>query len=137
MFCFDLLCTEDPVAGITEAGKDVCVVVEFAVYTADIDLDVGMCFRELVDALGCCDDAHELDVRSAVLLDGIDRINSASARSEHRIYNNDESLIDGIRELAIIIMRLMSNGVSVKTDMAYLRERRESLDTGNHTEACS
>ena len=121
---FGLLCSENPVAGIAEAGKDIRIVVELTVNTAYIDLDIGMSLRELVDALGCCDDAHELDMGSAVILDGIDRINGAAACGKHRINYNDESLIDGIRKLAVVVMRLMSNGIPVETDMSDLCKRR-------------
>ncbi len=132
-----LLCSEDPVSGISETGKDISIVVEFAVNTADIYLDIGMSLGELLNALRCSDNAHELDVLTAVTLDGINGINSASACSEHRIHDYDQSLVDRIRKLTIIIMRLMSNRVSVQTDMTYLSKRCESLNAGNHSQACS
>ena len=96
-----------------------------------------MSLGKFLDALRCSDDAHELDVLAAVILDGIDGINGASARSEHRINDNDQSLIDGIRKLAIIIMRLVGNRISVKADMSYLGKRCKSLDTWNDSQTCS
>ena len=52
-----------------------------------------------------------------MLLDKVDSRNCRTAGCEHRICDNDRSLLDRIREFAEIFVRLMSLLVAVETDM--------------------
>ena len=74
---------------------------------------------------------------SAVLLDEINSCNCGTAGSEHRVCDNDGSLLDRIRKLAEILMRLMGLLVAVETDMTDLRGRNEGKDTVYHSETCA
>ena len=84
---------------------------------ADIDLHVRMCLMKLLYSFRSGDDAHKFDVFSAVLLDKVDSRNCRTAGCEHRICDNDGSLLDRVREFAEIFVGLMCLLITVETDM--------------------
>ena len=96
-----------------------------------------MCLVESLYTFRGSDDAHKFDMLSAVLLDEINSCNCGTAGSEHRVCDNDGSLLDRIRKLAEILMRLMGLLVAVETDMTDLRGRNEGENTVYHSETCA
>lgn len=75
----DLLCAEDAVACVAEAGNDVAVFIEMIVESGNIDIDIGVILLHALNAFGSTDDAHELDMLHAVVLEELDRCGSRSA----------------------------------------------------------
>ena len=67
----------------------------------------------------------------------VDRSDCGTAGREHRICDNDRSLLDRIREFAEIFVRLMSLLVAVETDMTDLCGRNEGKDTVYHSKTCA
>ena len=59
--------SKQTVAGVSEAGVDVGVVVEAFVDCGDVDRDVGVVFLDAFDAFRGGDDADEFDVTAAPL----------------------------------------------------------------------
>ena len=104
---------------------------------SDIDLYIRMCLVESLYTFRSSDDAHKFDVFSAVLLDEINSCNCGTASREHRICDNDGSLLDRVRKLAEILMGLVSLLVTVETDMTDLRGRNEGKDTVYHSKTCA
>ena len=87
---------------------------------ADIDLNVRMGFVKAFQTLRSGDDGHELDVLSTVFLDEIHGRDSRTACSQHGIGYHDGSLLNGVRKLAVVFVRLMGDCIPVKPDMACL-----------------
>ncbi len=65
------------------------------------------------------DDAHEFDLFSAMLLDEIYGSNCRTT-GLHRVKSYDQSLVDRIREFAVIFMWLVGYMITVKSDVADL-----------------
>ena len=68
--------SEDTVACIAKTRADVSIVVQLAIQMTYVDMNVGMCIVELLQAFRSSDDAHKFDVDAAVLFDLGDRIDS-------------------------------------------------------------
>ena len=58
-------------------------------------------------------DTHELNVLTAMLLDEINCFRAGTAGCKHRIQDNDGSLVNGFRKLAVIFVGLVSFGITV------------------------
>ena len=129
--------TENSVACVTETGNDISVIVELFVKRCGEDIDIGVILLNLCNAFGCGNEAHELDMLTAVLLELCQSIACRAARSEHRIDENDNSLVDICGELTIICYGKVSFGITVKTDMSYLCNRNEIEKSVNHADSCS
>ena len=80
---------------------------------------------------------HTLNALAAMFLNEIHSCNSRTAGSQHRVNHNDQTLIDRIRKLAVILMRLMSNRITVKANMTDLGRRNQSSNTVHHTKTCT
>ena len=72
-----LLSAEDAVAGIAETGDYIAVLVEVVVKSCNEDIHIGVILLHTLYALGSADDAHELDVLDAVILEELDEIGRA------------------------------------------------------------
>ncbi len=64
-----LACAEQAIAGITEAGQDVAVLIEFAVEAGGEDVDIGMFARQSCDAFRCRDEAQKTNALCAGALE--------------------------------------------------------------------
>ena len=64
-----LACAEEAIAGITEAGQDVAVLIEFAVEAGGEDVDIGMFARQSCDAFRCRDEAQKTNALCAGALE--------------------------------------------------------------------
>ena len=62
---------------------------------------------------------------------------ASRAPCQHRIRYNNSSLLDGIRKLTEIFMRLMCSFITVKTDVSDLCSGNKSKDAVYHTKTCS
>ena len=102
---------------------------------AHIDLNVRVILMEFLQAFGGGDDTHEFDAFAAVLLDEIHCFGAGASCGEHGIHYDNCSLVNGFRELAVILMRLVSYGIPVKTDVSHLGGGHESQDTVHHPKA--
>src|SRR5690606_18190014 len=82
---FALFRSEQPVAGVAEARHDVAVLVQMAVDGGHIDVHIRMFLLDGVDALGRRNQAHQLDLRAAALLQQGDGGVGGTARRQHRV----------------------------------------------------
>ena len=133
----DLFRAENPVAGVAEAGADVGILIELPVEMADVDLDVGMGLVQLLQALGGGDNAHELDLLPAVLLDHLDGVAGRSARSQHGVNDHDGPLFNRGRQLAVVFVGLVGLRVAVEADVADLGRGHQGKDAVDHAETCA
>ena len=69
-----LFCPEKSVAGVTETGNDIGVLIEVIVDRREIDIDVGMALLHLGDAFRRADEAHQPDVVYVFRLEHIDGV---------------------------------------------------------------
>ena len=90
-----------------------------------------------LDTFRCSDDKHTLDIFSTMLFDIIYCCNSGSTGCKHRIYDNDKTLVNRIRQFAVILMRLMGLRIAVQTDVSDLRRRNQCSHTIYHTKSCT
>ena len=80
-----LLGAEDAVAGVAQAGDDVAVVVQLFVQSGHIDVHIGVILLHPLHALGSADDAHELDMLGAGLLQEGDGGRGGAAGGQHGV----------------------------------------------------
>lgn len=115
-----LLCAEDSVAGIAETRADIGVFIQTAVQMSTVDRNIRMTFMEMFDTFRSCDNAHEFDVFSAVLFNKIHGSDSGTACGQHRVQNENGSLVDRSRKFAEVFMRFVSFFIAIETDMSNL-----------------
>ena len=66
-----------------------------------------MLFRsKRLKPLGCCHNAHELDVGDALCLDRVDGVDCRTAGREHRVEHDDLAVFDVNRKFAVVFHRL-------------------------------
>ena len=95
-----LLGAVDTVACIAQTGHDVAILVQAVVLCAQIDVHIGVCLVQSLDALRCAQQTDELDALCAVLLDLGDGVDGAAAGSQHGIQHQNVTLGDILRQLA-------------------------------------
>ena len=108
-----LLRSEDTVAGITKTGTDVSMVVETAVKMSNVDLDIRMILAKSLKAFRSSNDTHELNVLTAMLLDEVNCFRAGTAGCKHRIQDNDGSLVNRLRKLAVIFVGFVGFWIAV------------------------
>ena len=96
-----------------------------------------MSLDKSAEALGSSNNAHKLYILAASRLDEINSLNSRTARCEHRVGEDNKTLIDIFGELAVIFVRLMRNLVAVKTDMTDLCGGNERENAVYHSKTCA
>ena len=65
----NLLGAVDTVAGIAQTGNDVAVLVQVVVLCTEVDVHIGVCLVQGLDAFRSSDQTDELDALCTVLLD--------------------------------------------------------------------
>ena len=116
---FLLFSTENSVTGITEARTDISVIVKFTIECANIKLNVRVRFHKGFNALRRCYDRHKFNFLTAVLFNVIYCCDCRTACCKHRVYNNDLTLVYRLGKFAVIFVRLMSDRVTIKSDVTY------------------
>ena len=96
-----------------------------------------MYLHQTFDAFRSSDDGHKFDLLSTVLFNEVYSSDRRSAGCQHRICNNDQTLGNRARQLAVILVRFMGFLVTVQTDMTDLCCRHQCLDTADHTKTCT
>ena len=89
-----------------------------------------------VKALRSSDYAHELDVLAALVFQKVNSLYRRSACRKHWVADNNKSLVYSIRKLAVILVRLVCDLVTVKTDMTDLCRRNECKKSAYHAKTC-
>ena len=89
------------------------MVIETTVKVSDINLDIRMILAKSLQAFRSSNDTHEFYVLTAMLLDEINCFRAGTAGCKHRIQDNDGSLVNGFRKLAVIFVGLVSFGITV------------------------
>ena len=80
---------------------------------ANIDLYVWMCLVKPFKTFWSSDDAHEFDILAAMLFDEIYGSYSGTAGCQHWVSDNNETLVDGAWQFAVIFMRLVGDFIAV------------------------
>ena len=96
-----------------------------------------MCLVKSFQSFRCCNDAHELNIPASLFLN---KINSSLARTaccKHRVNDYCNTLINGFWKFAVVLMRLMSYRISVKSYMADFCRRNQSCYTIYHSKTCT
>ena len=94
-----LLRTEYSVTRISESRTDICILIQTSVKISYIYFNIGMSLGQSFQTFRCCNYTHKLYMLSAALLNEINRFNSRSAGSKHRIEKNYKSLLDRISDI--------------------------------------
>ena len=100
-----------------------------------VDLDVRVGSVQPLQAFRRGDDGHEFDLFAAVLLDEVDGSHGGSAGGQHGVGDDDGPLIDGIRQLAVVLVGLMGHLVTVEADVPHLCRGNQGQDAVYHAEA--
>ena len=69
-----------------------------------VDLDIRVCFVQALQSFRRCDNGHKFDLLSAMLLDEIHGSHGRAAGGQHRVGDNDGSLVDRSWELAVVFV---------------------------------
>ena len=102
-----------------------------------IDIDIGVCLVQGLNAFRSSDQADELDPLCAVLLDLADGVDGAAAGGQHRVQDQDVALGDILGQLAEVLHRLQGGLVAVQADEADLCGGQQGQHTVQHTHACA
>ena len=124
---------EGEVAGVTETGDDVGILIEMIIDRGEVDIHVGMGHPDSLDALGGADQAHQTDVGAAALLEHAQGVAGAAAGREHRVGDDDETILDVLGEFAVIDHGLVGFFVTVQADMADLGDGHQLMQALYHT----
>ena len=96
-----------------------------------------MCFVKPFHSLRSCDNKHAFNILSTMLFDKVNGCHCRTACGKHRIYQNDLSLLNRIRKLAVIFVRLMSHRITIKSNMTDLCRWDKRCDAIYHPKACT
>ena len=105
MLCvaINLLGAVDTVAGIAQTGNDVAVLVQVVVLCTEVDVHIGVCLVQGLDAFRSSDQTDELDALCTVLLDLGDGVNGAAAGCQHRVQDQNVALCNVLGQLAEVL----------------------------------
>ena len=103
----------------------------------EVDVHIGVCLVQGLDAFRSGDQADELDALCAMLLDLGDGVNGAAAGSQHRVQNQNIALCDILRQFAEVLHGLQGLLVAVQADEAHLCSGQQGQHTVQHTHACA
>ena len=127
--------SEDAVTGVAEAREDVAVVVELTVNSCNIDINIRMLLLHQLDSFRSSNQTHQSDVLASLLLDKVNSIAGASTGCEHRVSQDDQSLVDALRELAVIWYRFVGLLISVESDETNSCNRNQVAKSVHHAQS--
>ena len=97
-----------------------------------IDLNIRMLFVQSLQSLRGSNNAHKLDVLATMFLDLIDRIHCRTTCCQHRVTDHNSTLLDRIRQFAIIFLWLMCFLITIHSNMTYFRRWHQCQNAGYH-----
>ena len=95
------------ISGISKSRADISIFIKPLIKSSAIDVNVRMLLGKSFKAFRCCDDTHKCDILASALLDEINCRYCRTACGKHRIAYYYLTLLNRIRKLTIIFMRLM------------------------------
>lgn len=109
-----------PVACVTEAGDDIAVFVEVAVYSGDVDGYVRVGSGEVAHTFGGGNQTHELDASRSPAFEDVNRGDSRAAGCQHRV--EDEAHTGGRlhRQFVVVFDWFEGGVVAVEADVPHL-----------------
>ena len=113
-----LLRAVHPVAGIAETGTNIGVLVEFSIDRGCHDWHIRMGLSKNFQTFRCCNDADELNMFCARLLQSLDRRCCGAAGCQHGVNHDAQSLFKSIGQLDVVFHRYMSIRFPVKANMS-------------------
>ena len=134
--CF-LLGAKDTVARVAQARDDVAVFIQALVDGGDKDVNIRMGFLHGFNADRRGQQAHKLDVLHAAVLEGLHGRYCRAACRHHGVDEDDVTLGNIARQLAIIFDRLEGFRVALQAQMANLGRGDEFQHTVHHAQACT
>ena len=120
---------------VAQTGHDVALLVEALIQSAQVDLNIGVGGAQRFHALGGADQADELDVLGAPLLDHGDGVHGAAAGGQHGVQDQHVPLVDVGGQLAEIFHGLQGLLVAVQADEAHLGGGDQGQHTVQHAHA--
>ena len=127
----------DTVAGIAQAGNDVGGLVEVVVDGAGIDMHIGIFLGQRLEALGGRDDAQHADVLDTALAQIADSHLGRTARGEHGIDDQADTLVDILGHLAVILMWFVGDLVALHANVAHAGRGHQVEDAVDHAKTCT
>lgn len=103
---------ENSISRVTKSRTNISSLIQLSVQMTNINLHIRMNLMKSLQSLRSRNHKHTLNALAAMFLNEIHSCNSRTAGSQHRVNHNDQTLIDRIRKLAVILMRLMSNRIT-------------------------
>ena len=110
------------------------MLIELFIERGGIDIYIGMSCLNSLYSLGSGYKTHETDICAASLLEHGDCIGGTAARCEHRVNNDNYSLADIRRELAVVFYGLVCIGIAIETDMTDLCHGNKLKNAVYHAE---
>ncbi len=110
------------------------MIIELLIHGSNVDVHIRMIGLDAASALRSSDQTDELDMLAAATLQESNRSRGRTASREHRIDEQDFSLLAVLRQLTIILDGLEGIRITIQTDMTDLRGRNQAHDTVDHTQ---
>ena len=107
------------------------------VLCTEVDVHIGVCLVQGLDAFRSSDQTDELDALCTVLLDLGDGVNGAAAGCQHRVQDQNVALCNVLGQLAEVLHGLQGLLVAVQADEAHLCSGQQGQHTVQHTHACA
>src|SRR3954470_8198688 len=126
--------TEDPVAGVAQAGADVAGGVQLAVDHRRGDRDVRMGGAQRLHALGGGDQADEVQPLRARALEPGDRLRPAAAGGQHRIHHEHLGVFHAGGDVLVVAHWPQRLLVAVHAEVAHARLRHEPQEPVHQAE---
>lgn len=120
---------EETVACITKARKDISKLGKLRIDNSGIDLDIRVNCLDSSNTRLTSTNANKLDLLASPFLEHVDRGNSSTTGTQHRIQNQAHIVRMVWRELIVVFDRLEGDLVTEETEMEY-RGVREQVQKG-------
>jgi hypothetical protein len=128
---------EQPIARISESGKDIPNGIELAIESRSDDRDIGVGFTQATYSLGRGHETEELDTRGTCVLESCDCGNGAPPGRQHGVEHEKLAFSCIGWNLEVVINRLKRIVVAVQADVTDTRRRYEAQNSLDHTQSRS
>jgi hypothetical protein len=127
--------SEEAIAGVAESGKDVAVLVEFAIERGADDRNIGMRVVHALDSGRRGDETEKSNTLGTGALQRVDCGDGTSAGREHRIEQQELALGRIAGNLEVVVDRFERVVIAIESDMSDARRRHEFEDALDHSES--
>src|SRR5918993_3349377 len=114
-----LKCSIQPISRIAQPRHDKRVLVELRVHGGDVEVHGGVLVRHPLDARHGGPSVQARDPFGPVLLELVESRREASPGREHRVQDQDQILVQSLRQVDVVLDRLGGLLVALKAHKAY------------------